>query len=188
MFTFTIESEDGRPSVVATTQAGDNFDIPEWAKSIAADSDGQVFAYESTVADIKCLEHFWQDVGSDEESSIHHVGNMQFSQPEVWKETLTEINVVVNQPSTVKPQELSPGRLRGRIIEIIDNLIYKGDTVNSRKARNIVNDIEMTVFSNYTTMKLIYCVASLGIDIRAVGTFNAVDMIDYAAQQALRGE
>lgn len=188
MFTFTIETEDGTPRVVATTQAGDSFDIPEWAKSIAADSDGQVFAYESTVSDIKCLEHFWQDVGSDEECSIHHIGNMQFSQPEVWKETLTEINVVVNQPSSVKPQELSPGRLRGRVIEIIDNLISKGDVNNSRAARNMAGNVETTVFSNYTTMKLICSVASSGIDLRLTGSFLAVQIVDDAAQQALRGE
>lgn len=184
MFTFNIETEDGRPRVVATTQAGDSYDIPEWAKFIAVDSDGQVFAYESK--NIKLMDAFWQDVGADEQSRMNHIGNMEFSQPEVWKETLTEIKVVVNQV-VIKTQSLSPGRLRGRIIEIIDNLISKGDTGNSRAARNMVGNVEPTVFSNYTTMKLICSLASSGIDLRLTGSFLAAQIIDDAAQQALRG-
>ena len=163
------------------------FEVPTWAKCVAADSDGEVFAYESMDIEIKVGRTAFTDNDSDGDlASIGKIPERYLVDGELegwqWSKLVIDREVEsVTQPSAV----LDGSMLRARVIEMIDHNM-KANQVGARNARMVLRDVikDGFTFKNYRTADLVLALVGLGLNLANVKDYNAFRAIDDAVQEA----
>lgn len=180
--------------------SGENFEVPEWAKCIAADSDGEVFAYESTDIDIKDGHAAFTD--NDVEGAVSKIGQIperylvdgelegwQWSKLDIEHETdaaKAAHNALISAEEAMKSKAVLDGsRLRARVTEILDRKVKSG-VIGAGRARHFLRDLgsEGFTFENYRTADLVLILTHIGCNLTLTRDYIAFRAIDDAVEEA----
>lgn len=187
-------------------ESGNTYDLPEWANVVAADRDGEVFAYESTLVHVDSLGKaaFVDDERNARVSKIGVIPSGYMSDDgelENWQFSMLHIERPSAQESVASKAAREAGvqakvaadsqaaldgsMLRARVIEMIDHNM-KADKVGARNARMVLRDVikDGFTFKNYRTADLVLALVGLGLNLSSVKDYNAFRAIDDAVQEA----
>lgn len=186
--------------LISHQESGETFDLPEWAKCVAADSDGEVFAYESTNIDIKDGHAAFTD--NDVDGAVTKVGQIperylvegelegwQWSKLDIEREVdaaTAAHNALLSAEEAMKSKTVLDGSmLRARVTEILDRRMKDG-VIGSIRARHFLRDLvsEGFKFENYRTADLVLILTHIGCDLKLTRDYMAFRAIDDAVEEA----
>lgn len=186
--------------LVTHQESGENFELPSWAKCIAADSDGEVFAYESTNIDIKDGHAAFTD--NDANSALTKIGviperYMVDGELEGWQWSKLVIerepdaataahNTERSAEEAAKSKVVLDGSmLRARVTEILDSKMRRGE-IGARFSRFTLRDLVKDGFNfeNYRTADLVLALVSMGLNLATLRDYRAFRDIDDAVEEA----
>lgn len=189
MFTFKITT---RGTTAIHTETGARFGIPKGTKAIAADKDGEVWAYESGKPGIidgqagwvdEALDGFVVKIGQIPKSGLQENGFL-FG----WRESMA-VTAAASIEVTEEKKPLEGRYLRGRVTEILDYEVKQGKP-GSGRARSLLRDLSSVNFdfTGYSTVNLVGAMVELGFDLRLHRDMVALKAIDGAVTLALANE
>lgn len=180
--------------------SGENLEVPEWAKCIAADSDGEVFAYESTDIDIKDGHAAFTD--NDVEGAVSKIGQIperylvdgelegwQWSKLDIKHETdaaTAAHNALLSAEEAQKSKVMLDGsRLRARVTEILDAKMRRSE-IGARFSRFTLRDVvkDGFTFESYRTADLVLALVGMGLNLASLRDYRAFRDIDDAVEEA----
>lgn len=204
MFKLIVSTNDKGETIrhVEHTASGGRYLLPSFAKQIAIDCDGDIWAYESGEARIGDALVAWVD--GSEDGNIQNMGKIpsdylsEYGQYAHWRDSLAEVvdleRVRVSADAAPAPavKDIKPAldgrQLLGKVTEILDQAIRNG-LPGASSARAALRDLGSHgfEFSSYRTINLVQAFVEMGYDLRTVRHFNPLQAIDDAVHQA-RGE
>lgn len=188
--------------LVTHQESGENFELPSWAKCVAADSDGEVFAYESTNIDIKDGHAAFTD--NEIEGAVTRIGqipdhylvdgeleNWQWSKLIIEHEHDHDAATAAHNAersaefAAKVDKKIDGSMLRARVTEILDRRMKDG-VIGSIRARHFLRDLvsEGFKFDNYRTADLVLILTHIGCDLKLTRDYMAFRAIDDAVEEA----
>lgn len=186
--------------LISHQESGETFDLPEWAKCVAADSDGEVFAYESTNIDIKDGHAAFTD--NDVDGAVTKIGQIperylvegelegwQWSKLVIEREVdaaTAAHNALLSAEEAMKSKTVLDGSmLRARVTEILDRNMRNG-IIGARTSRLTLRDLVKDGFNfeGYRTADLVLALVSMGLNLATLRDYRAFRDIDDAVEEA----